>query len=183
MTNSLISDLSRYKSSYNNKKNFIVQIIWYFLNAIIFKSSFFPFYLIKRYLLVFFGAKIGQNFVIKTNVNIKYPWNLNVGNNVWLGENVWIDNLGEVIIGDSVCISQGVYLLTGNHNYKMLNFELVVKPININSGVWIGAMSIVCPGVTMEPNSVLSVGSVLTHDSQANYVYSGSPAILTKARI
>ena len=51
-------------------------------------------------------------------MNIKYPWNLEVGDYTWIGENVWIDNLVKVRIGSNVCISQGAMLLCGNHNYK-----------------------------------------------------------------
>ena len=59
-----------------------------------------------------------KGVVIKPNVKIKYPWNLYIGNNSWLGEKVWIDNLDIVSVGNNCCISQGAYLLTGNHDYR-----------------------------------------------------------------
>ena len=42
--------------------------------------------IIKRGILIFFGAKIGKNVVIKPKVKIKYPWHLQIGNNSWIGE-------------------------------------------------------------------------------------------------
>jgi len=66
--------------------NFFKNTIWYFINAIIFKSSFFPFYKLKVFLLKIFGSKIGKNVLIKPCVNIKYPWKLEIKNNVWIGE-------------------------------------------------------------------------------------------------
>ena len=71
------------------------------------------------------------------------PWKLKVGNNVWIGEDVWIDNLELVDISDNVCISQGAMLLCGNHDFTSSTFDLIVKPIVLEDGVWIGAKSIV----------------------------------------
>ena len=96
-------------------------------------------------MLVAFGARIGKGFVIKPAVNIKYPWKLKVGDDVWIGENVWIDNIGNVTIGSNVCISQGAMLLTGNHNYKSETFDLMIKPIVVEEGVWIGAKATIAP--------------------------------------
>jgi len=61
---------------------------------------------IKVKILKLYGAKVGYNVLIKPNVNIKYPWFLEIGNDVWIGENVWIDNLAQVTIGNDVCLSQ-----------------------------------------------------------------------------
>ena len=137
---------------------------------------------IKKLLLQLFGCKLGKGFVIKPQVNIKYPWKLTIGDYVWLGENVWIDNLGNVEIHDHVCISQGAMLLTGNHDYKKSSFDLKVEKILLKSGVWIGANSVVCPGVVCRENSVLSVSSVATKDLIANKIYQGNPATQKKVR-
>lgn len=140
-------DLSQFRNEeFNPGKNFFIRTIWFFVNSFIFQSNLFPFYTLKKYILILFGAKIGKNFVIKPSVNIKYPWFLSIGNNVWIGEKVWIDNLTNISIGKNVCISQGAFLLTGNHNYKSIKFDLIVKGITLEDGVWIGAKSIVCPG-------------------------------------
>ena len=102
---------------------------------------------------------------------------------VSIGENVWIDNLVQVTIGSNVCISQGAMLLCGNHNYKLPTFDLIVKPIVIENGAWVGAKSTVCPGVTMSSHSVLSVGSVASKDLASYSVYRGNPATFVTKRI
>ena len=107
---------------------------------------------------------------------------LMIGNYVWIGEDVWIDNLGLITIESNVCISQGAYLLTGNHNYKKETFDLIIQDIKIKEGVWIGAKSIVCPGVIMNFNSILSPGSVLTKNTEEGCIYRGNPAQLYKKR-
>ncbi len=139
--------------------------------------------LIKVLLLRVFGARIGQHVVIKPSVHIKYPWKLRVGDYSWIGEGVWIDNLDKVEIGDSCCLSQGCYLLTGNHDYSSENFDLMVSSIYIESQAWVGAKSIVCPGVTLQRASVLTVGSIATADLEKFGIYQGNPAKKVKQRV
>lgn len=158
-------------------------VAWYFINAFFLNCSWNPSSRLKVRLLRIFGANIGKGVVIKPSVNIKYPWNLSIGDYSWIGENVWIDNLVQVTIGSNVCISQGAMLLCGNHNYKLPTFDLIVKPIIIESGVWVGAKSIVCPGVTMLSHSVLTVGSVASKDLASYSVYRGNPATFVTKRI
>ena len=105
--------------------------------------------------------------VIKPGVNIKYPWKLEIGNHSWIGEQVWIDNLAGVKIGSNVCLSQGAMLLCGNHNYKKSTFDLIVKDIILEDGVWIGAQSVVCPGVVCNTHTLFSVNSVANKDLEA----------------
>ena len=139
------TDLNTYNNKSYSSGNFMARFIWHFINAIVFKSSFFPLYSFKRAILKFFGADVGIGVIIKPNVNIKYPWKLKVGDYVWIGEGVWIDNLDFVSIGSHSCISQGALLLCGNHDYSKSSFDLMVNPIVLEEGVWIGAKSVVCP--------------------------------------
>lgn len=177
------ADLSQFNNEwYDPGKDIITRTVWYFVNAIIFHSYFFPFYKFKSYILRFFGASIGSGLVIKPCVNIKYPWHLKIGDNVWIGENAWIDNLAAVEIGNNVCISQGAMLLTGNHNYKRSAFDLMVGKIVLEEGTWIGAKSVVCPGVTCKSHAILSVGSVASTDLESYGIYQGVPAVKVRQR-
>jgi putative colanic acid biosynthesis acetyltransferase WcaF len=170
------TNLSKFNNSwYNPGANALKRLFWYFTNAVWINSAF-PINGIKLFLLRLYGAKIGSRVVIKPHVNIKYPWLLEVGNNVWIGEYVWIDNLAKVSIADDVCISQGALLLCGNHNYKKEAFDLIVAEIKLEQGVWIGAKSTVCPGVTCHSHAVLAVGSVATSNLEPYSIYQGNPA-------
>jgi len=169
-------------SHYHPGGTAVKRVLWYYVNALIFKSSLFPFYGLKVFLLKLFGAKIGSEVEIKPCVNIKYPWLLTVGNEVWIGENVWIDNLVMVTIGSNVCLSQGAVLLTGSHNYKKESFNLITGNILIADGVWIGACAIVNQGITLASHAVLTGGSVATANLDAYSVYQGNPAVKVRAR-
>ncbi len=177
-------DLSKYNNLwYNPSRGPFTRILWYFINLLFIKNHWNPIIVIKVKVLRAFGAKIGKGVVIKPSVNIKYPWNLSIGDYTWIGENVWIDNLSQVTIGSNVCISQGAMLLCGNHNYKRPTFDLIVKPIRIEDGAWVGAQSTVCPGVTMHSHSVLTVGSIASKDLAPFSIYRGNPAVKVADRI
>jgi putative colanic acid biosynthesis acetyltransferase WcaF len=158
------------------------QFIWYFINILFFINPFNPLNGIKIWWLKRFGAVLGKGIVIKPAVNIKYPWKLTIGDNSWVGEKVWIDNLAQVFIGKNVCLSQGAMLLTGNHNYKKSSFDLMVAPIVLEDGAWIGAHSVVCPGITVGTHAVLTVQSVAAGNLEAFGIYQGNPALKVKVR-
>ena len=175
-------DLSKFDNSWYKPGNPVKRFLWYFKNISLLKSSLPWPNALKIFTLKFYGAKIGKGVIIKPCVNIKYPWFLEIGDNVWIGEEVWIDNLGKVKIGNNVCLSQGAMLLCGNHNYKKESFDLIVGDITLEDGVWVGAKSVVCPGVTMKSHSILTAGSILTKDTEEFGIYQGNPAVMVKQR-
>ena len=176
------TDLSAYDNSWYYPGSKLKILLWYFTNIILFNSPLFPIARLKAWTLRLFGAKIGVGVVIKPSVNIKYPWKLSIDDYTWIGEKVWIDNLDEVSIGKHCCISQGALLLCGNHNYKSPSFDLIIKPIHIEDGIWIGTQTTVCPGVTCHNHSILTVGSVATKNLDAYGIYQGNPAVKIRER-
>ena len=174
--------LDKYTNTEYNPGSLAKRVFWYLTSLLIFKTHFpFP-SVFKVFCLRCFGANMGSKIVIKPNVNIKYPWFLSVNNNTWIGEDVWIDNLTNVDIGQNVCLSQGSYLLTGSHDYKKETFNLRLGKIALLDGVWIGAKSIVCPGVTCFDHSVLTAGSIATGDMNSYHIYQGNPAVAKRFR-
>ncbi|WP_341221446.1 WcaF family extracellular polysaccharide biosynthesis acetyltransferase [Polaribacter atrinae] len=176
------ANLLKYENSWYKPGSKIKIIFWYIINTIFYKSSIPWPQVIKKNILKCFGGKIGENVLFKPNVNIKYPWFLEIGNNVWIGENVWIDNLTNVIISDNVCISQGAMLLCGNHDYKKSSFDLILGKIVLDEGSWVGAKAVVCPGVTLKSHAILAVGSIATKDLDPYSIYQGNPAIKIRKR-
>lgn len=175
-------DLAAYNNRWYKPGHFMKRWLWYLFNILLFKTSLFPVYRFKVFILRLFGARIGRNVIIKPQVNIKYPWFFEVGNNVWIGECVWIDNLGKVTIGNNVCLSQGCLLLSGNHDYTSSSFDLIINEIVLEDGVWIGAKSIVCGGAKCRDHSVLTAGSITAGELSAMGIYRGNPAAWVKQR-
>lgn len=176
------TDLSTFDNSWYKPGGAVRRVAWYFVNIFFFQNPLFIFVGVKCFLLRIFGAQLGKGVVIKPRVNIKYPWNLKVGNHVWIGEGVWIDNLDRVTIGNHVCLSQGAFLLCGNHHYKKPTFDLIVQPITIEDGVWIGAKAVVAPGVKCLSHSILTVNSLAQKDLEPYGIYQGVPAVKVRQR-
>ena len=176
-------DLNRFDNDEYQPGHSHIKLLWFITNALFF-NTFLPFpSLLKVKILKLFGAKVGAAVVIKPSVNIKYPWLLEIGNHSWIGECVWIDNLAKVVIGNHVTLSQGAYLLTGNHDYKKVTFDLMVGEITLEDGVWIGAKAIVCPGVRCNSHSILAVGAIAIKDLDAFTIYQGNPAQAKRKRV
>jgi putative colanic acid biosynthesis acetyltransferase WcaF len=167
---------------YTPGASLIKRLLWYFVGAVLVRSYLMPVSSIKVWLLRLFGAKIGQGVRIKPGVRVKFPWRLTVGDYVWIGEDAWLDNLAPIAIGDHVCISQGVYLCTGNHDWSKPEFTLKTQAIAIESGSWLAANSSVAPGVTVGQGAILSLGSVALKSLEPMMIYQGNPAIAIKKR-
>ena len=114
---------------------------------------------------------------MKPFICIAYPWNLEIGDHCWLGESVWIDSIALVRIGDNVCISQGSYICTGNHDFKKPTFDLRLGPISIESESWVGAQSIIAPSSIIGKGSVICIGSVVSGTIKPFSIVRGNPAV------
>ena len=146
------------------------EILWICCQGICF-GSWLPGSKWRCMMLRAFGAKVGHGVVIKPHVKVKFPWRLSIGNYSWIGEGVWIDNLAAVTIEEHVCVSQGVYVCTGNHDWTDPAFGLITQPVIIQSGAWIGAQSTVCPGCVVESGAVLPVRSIAAGTYAGNLVH------------
>jgi putative colanic acid biosynthesis acetyltransferase WcaF len=176
-------DLSGYDNSwYEPGRSFPLRLLWLMVNALIMQNPLNPSSSLRVQCLRCFGAEVGNGVIIKPGVNVKYPWHLQIGDQVWIGENVWLDSLTAITIGSNVCISQGAYLCTGNHDWSDPHFGLIVKSITIENGVWIGTHATILPGVTLASHSVAAAGSVVSKNLGAYTIYAGNPAVAIKKR-
>jgi putative colanic acid biosynthesis acetyltransferase WcaF len=179
----VIPDLSTFDNSwYTPGRGRWIQALWFFLGLPLLRCRMIPGSGFRRRLLRLFGAGIGRGVVIKPGVRVKYPWLFQVGPHSWIGEDAWIDNLATVSIGGNVCISQGAYLCTGNHDWADPAFGLMAEPIVLESGCWIGARAVVCPGVTVGECGIAAAGSVVARDIGAFEIHAGNPAACVRFR-
>jgi putative colanic acid biosynthesis acetyltransferase WcaF len=177
------ADLSTFDNAwYDPGRSLPVRLLWTIVNASIF-LTWLPWPSgVKAAVLRTFGARVGVGVVIKPRVNIKYPWNLEVGDHAWIGEGVWLDSLAPISIGESACLSQGCMVETGNHDWSSPGFDLVVKPVVIGAGAWAAVRSTLLPGSHLAPNAVLGAGSVLNGETEPSGIYVGVPAVKVSQR-
>ena len=167
---------------YDPGRTWPIRCLWYIVGRLLFESGWLPLSGVKRWLLRRFGARVGVGFVIKPNVRIKYPWRLKIGDHCWIGQDVWIDNLAQVSIGANCCVSQGVYLCTGSHDWSSPTFDLKTGEIHIKDAAWVAAKAVIAPGVTVGEGVVLMLSSVATGNLKSWMIYSGTPAQPVKRR-
>jgi putative colanic acid biosynthesis acetyltransferase WcaF len=136
---------------------------------------------LKVWLLRQFGAKVGVGVVIRSRVNITFPWRFTCGDHVWIGDEVLILSLAEVNLGSNVCLSQRAFLCTGSHDHTKAAFDLITKPIVIEAGCWVGAQVFVGPGVTLKQNTVCAAGAVVVKDAGPDELIGGNPAKLIRS--
>jgi putative colanic acid biosynthesis acetyltransferase WcaF len=119
---------------------------------------------------------VGRGVVIRSRVNITFPWRFECGDNVWIGDEVYILSLAMVTIRSNVCLSQRAFLCTGSHDFRKETFDLITKPITVEDGCWIAAGAFVGPGVNIGGGSVVAAGAVVIKDVAAGTLLGGNPA-------
>lgn len=134
---------------------------------------------LRAMLLRAFGAKLGRSIVIRSGVNITFPWRFQAGDYVWLGEEVLILSLAPVVLGANICISQRAFLCTGSHSRHRETFDLETRPITVEDSVWIAAQAFIGPGIRIGRDSTVSVGTVLMKSIPPGSLACGNPAIVS----
>jgi putative colanic acid biosynthesis acetyltransferase WcaF len=177
------ADLSAFDNSwYSPGRGVVARALWFFLGLPLLRSAVIPSSAFRVALLRLFGARIGRKVVIKPGVRVKYPWLLSVGSHTWIGEDAWLDNLARVTLGDSVCVSQGAYICTGNHDWSDPAFGLMLGPVTLESGAWACDHTVIGPGVILGEGAVVTAGSVVSHSVPPFEIHSGNPAVFVRTR-
>ncbi len=112
-----------------------------------------------------------------------------IGANTYIGE---YNNIraagGKIVIGDNCLISQHITMVCSNHcinRCKKINeqgWSTHNNFISIGNDVWIGANSVILPGVTIHDGAVVAAGSIVTKDVPEYAIVVGNPARILKYR-
>ncbi len=123
-------------------------------------------------------AEVGDGCYIEPPLHANWGIHTHLGKNVYANFNLTLVDDTHIYIGDCVMIGPNVTIATAGHpidpdkRMKVAQFNI---PVNIANNVWIGANSVVLPGITIGENSVIGAGSVVTKDIPANVVAVGNP--------
>ena len=164
-------------------RSLYIEALWLFIGSPLVECRFIVSSHIRATLLRIFGARIGANVEMrKRGLRVKFPWSLSIGDDSWIGEDVRIDNLAPVTIGSNVAVSNEAMFCTGNHDYCDPHMLLFKRPIVVEDGSWLGARTLVGPGVTIGTCAVACAGSVVLKDIPPFEVHAGNPAKFVRER-
>jgi maltose O-acetyltransferase len=129
----------------------------------------------------------GNFTVFDLNVEIYNPSFISFGANCSVNEGVIIQSCekAKVDIGNNVTLSYRSMILTGGLELKNTTTLKTHKTngVFIEDDVWIGAGSIILPGVRLAKGCVIAAGSVVTKDVDKNAIVAGNPARFLKFKI
>ena len=100
---------------------------------------------------------------------------IRIGDRVFINSGVVLFSVHEVVIGDDVAIANEAYV-TDTSSHGIEGRPLVNKTVRIGDGSWVGARSIILPGVTIGSRVVVAAGSVVTRDVPDDTLVGGNPA-------
>lgn len=124
-------------------------------------------------------AECGEDCYIEPPLHANWGGrHVHFGNNVYANFSLTLVDDDHIYIGNNVLIAPNVTIATATHpihpelRRQTAQYNL---PVHIGDNVWIGAGSVILPGVTIGENSVIGAGSVVTRDIPANVVAVGNP--------
>jgi acetyltransferase-like isoleucine patch superfamily enzyme len=134
------------------------------------------------------GWYLGPNAAICTGQQVQVKQVRASGRRVSIGAGTVIDHdcllstTGGLLIGEHVCISAGVWLVTGNRDLNDPRFAETYQPIVIDDYAWIGPRAMVLGGITIGRRAIIQAGAVVTQDVEPNRVVAGVPATVVGMR-
>lgn len=140
----------------------------------------------RQYELKYYLNKMntGKNVRLRSPLFVKKPKNIYLDDNVSLNKNCMLLAHGEIRIGANSLIGPNVTIVTVNHDYHKQGMEAqysrIFKPVTIGKNTWIGANTLILPGVDIGDNAVIGGGSVVTKDVGAGEMFVGNPARFKK---
>ena len=124
-------------------------------------------------------AEIGEGCYIEPPLHANFGGrHVHFGNWVYANYNLTLVDDTHIYVGDDTMFGPNVIVATAAHpicpelRARGLQFNM---PVRIGKNCWLGAGTIVIPGVTIGDNVVIGAGSVVTKDIPSNVVAVGNP--------
>ena len=107
------------------------------------------------------------------------PRNIRIGRDVErsfaLSGGCYIQGINGIRIGDGTLFGPGVKIISANHARELAT-HVQSEPIEIGKRCWIGANSVILPGVRLGDDVTVGAGAVVTKSFASGSVIAGNPA-------
>ena len=124
-------------------------------------------------------AEIGEDCYIEPPLHANWGGrHIHFGKCIYANFNLTAVDDTHIYVGDYTMFGPNVTVATANHPIlpelrdRMLQYN---KDVHIGNCVWIGANTVIVPGVSIGDNSIIGAGSVVTKDIPANVIAYGNP--------
>ncbi len=147
---------------------------------------------VRTALLRLYGARVGRRVVLHNarffNLYRRGFAGLTIGNECFIGDECLLDLAEGIEMKDQVTLAERVMILTHtNVGYRdhplQKHFPAMAAPVTLEKGCFLGAGSVILPGVTIGEASFVAAGSVVTHDVPAHSLVGGTPARLIRSLV
>lgn len=143
------------------------------------------FFTIKSYLLSWAGVSISKSARVVSSVSIVGNGSLEIGDDTFISHFSFIScSPPGIKIGSNCDIAPKVSIFNGSHEIDMIGEHTagngLCLPVVIEDGVWIGANSLILPGVTIGKKAMIGAGSVVTKNIPPYSVAAGNPCRVIK---
>lgn len=121
---------------------------------------------------------VGENVWIEPDFRCEFGKNITIGDNVYINFGCIILDCSEVTIGSHTLLGPNIGLYAANHSTdatERINGGCYGKPIHIDNNVWLGGDVKVLQGVTIEDNTIIGAGSIVTKDIPDNVIAVENP--------
>lgn len=140
-------------------------------------------------------GSVGEEVWIEPPFFCDYGVHVHIGPTTFVNANCVFLDSAEIRIGEDVLIGPGVQLLTVSHPLRATErvvptsagdattapYRTHARPITIGDRVWLGAGSIVLPGVTIGAGTTIGAASLVTADIPPNCLAMGQPCRVVRA--
>lgn len=124
-------------------------------------------------------AEIGDDCYIEPPFHSNFGGeHVHFGNHIYANFGLTLVDDTHIYVGDNTMFGPHVTVATAGHpidptlRAKEYQYNM---PIHIGKNCWIGASSLILPGVTIGDNTVIGAGSVVTKDIPSSVVAVGNP--------
>ena len=131
-----------------------------------------------------FFEDAGEGLYIELPFRANWGFNTHWGKDCYANFNLTLVDDNEIFIGDNCMIAPNVVIATAGHPIDpelRSAFGQFAMPVVIGKNVWIGANTVVMPGVKIGDDTVIGAGSVVTKDIPSGVVACGNPCRVMRA--
>lgn len=122
----------------------------------------------------------GKRVYVHGQFHVANPQNISIGSNCSINHGVYLLGFEKIVIGNGVTLSAGAMIIDAGLDVDCLGScearSHISSAVFIEDGAWIGAGSIILPGVVVGRNSIVAAGSVVTKSVPPSAMVAGVPA-------